>query len=124
MKQVFFNKMTSKMKILLVGEFGSGKTRAYNRLLDKPKVKDYEPTKGAQVGIYTNAKGTEIQVWDIAGNDTYPGLRDGYFIGADVCFVFGRDMSWIRDLERTVPNAKIYIYSKFDDFKQTIESLG
>lgn len=116
--------MTTKMKILLVGTFGSGKTRAHNKLLHKPKALAYEPTKGAQVGIYTNAKGTEIQVWDIAGNEAYPGLRDGYFIGADICFVFGSDMSWIRDLERTVPDAKIYIYRGFDDFKQTIESLS
>jgi len=116
--------MTTKMKILLVGEFRSGKTRAFNRLLGKPISKDYEPTKGAEVGFYKNAKGTEVNVWDIAGNDTYPGLRDGYFIGADICFVFGRDVSWIRDLERTVPDAKIYIYRGFGDFKQTIESLS
>lgn len=112
------------MKVLLVGTFGSGKTRAFNKLLLKPKVKGYEPTKGAQVGIYKNAKGTEIQIWDIAGNAEYQGLRDGYFIGADMCFVFGSDLTWIRDLERTVPDAKIYIYRGFDDFKQTIENLS
>lgn len=108
------------MKVLLVGTFRSGKTRAFNKLLGLPKAVDYEPTKGASVGVYKN----NTEIWEVAGNPEYQGLRDGYFIGADICFVFGNDLSWIRDLARTVPDAKVYLYRGFDDFKKKIDELS
>jgi GTPase SAR1 family protein len=107
------------MKVLLVGEFGSGKTRAFNKLLGLPKAEKYTPTNGANVAVYKN----NTEIWEVAGHPDYQGLRDGYFIGADICFIFGKDLSWIRDLARTVPDAKIYLYSGFDDFKAKIDSL-
>jgi GTPase SAR1 family protein len=108
------------MKVLLVGEFRSGKTQVFNKLLGLEKVKKYVPTKGANVGLYKNS----TEIWDIAGHPDYQGLRDGYFIGADICFVFGDDLSWVRDLARTVPDAKIYLYNGFYDFKTKIDSLS
>jgi GTP-binding nuclear protein Ran len=111
------------MKVVLVGEFRSGKTRAFNRLLKIVAINSYEPTRGANVGQYKNANGTVIDVWDIAGNEKYPGLREGYFIGANVCFVFGSEPTWIRDFIRTVPDASIYLYTSFGDFKLLMDKL-
>jgi GTPase SAR1 family protein len=112
------------MKVILVGIFKSGKTRTLNRLLGLETNKSYIPTNGAMVEQYKNAKGTTIDVWDIAGNEAYPGLRDGYFIGANICFVFGNELSWVRDLKRTVPDVTVYYYKTFSDFKQKLDHLG
>ena len=48
------------MKVLLVGKPRSGKTKAVEKLFNKPENPNYEPTKGADVYNYKNAKDKDI----------------------------------------------------------------
>lgn len=111
------------MKVILVGTEQTGKTYAFKRLFGE-KAKGYIPTVGAETGIYKNKTDIEFEVWDIAGNNKYPGLRDGYFIGADVCFFFGDDREWFRDVQRIVPTATIYQFNGYRDMKKKLDELS
>lgn len=102
------NLKKNKKKVILVGDGETGKTSFMNYLLGNDIPEEYEPTRGAVKYTIKN-----IDFWDIAGQEKYGGLRDGYFIGADLCLMFydgdrrsviNASTKWYRDVIRVREN--------------------
>jgi GTP-binding nuclear protein Ran len=79
-----------RIKLLLAGPGGVGKTTYVNRLRTGEFNKRYEPTLGAEVNplpMSTNQGHTVFSVWETAGQERYSGLNAGYAIGASAILV-------------------------------------
>lgn len=111
------------MKVLLVGKPRSGKTKAVEKLFNKPENPNYEPTKGADVYNYKNAKDKDIYIWDTAGNPNYAGLDDAYYIGAHICINFSNNRGFEDKVRRIVPDVKVYNYNKIKNLKEFLNKI-
>lgn len=108
-------------KVVLVGDGGVGKTTFIKRHLTGEFEPKYLATLGVEVhplGFNTTNGKIEFNVWDTAGQEKFGGLRDGYYINADACIVFGDVTSrvtfenmkqWVTDVKRVRPNC-IFVY--------------
>jgi len=117
--------MATPLKIVFVGEGCSGKTHAVDRLMGKSMNgrKPYVPTHGATVHHITNANGTMLDIWDCGG--THCGLRDAYFIDADICVIFGPNQyEWMRDVKRIAGSIIFYPYDTFLGLRNFIGSIN
>lgn len=117
--------MTTPLKIVFVGDGCSGKTMAVNRLMHRGMNgrKPYKPTYGAEVHHYTNTNGTMLDIWDCGG--THYGLRDAYFIDADICVVFGPNQyEWMRDVKRIAGEIIFYPYDTVAGLRRFIDSIN
>jgi GTPase SAR1 family protein len=115
------------IKVVFVGNAKTGKSRAVSRLLGsfKGAMTPYAPTYGAEVFHYTNAHGSHFDIWDCAGNKECGGLRDGYFVGADICVVFGHNQyEWVRDVQRVSENVITYVFNTNAQLKLMLESIA
>jgi GTPase SAR1 family protein len=115
------------IKVVFVGDAKTGKSRAASRLLGSCKgaMTPYAPTYGAVVHHYTNTYGSDFDIWDCAGNNEYRGLRDGYFVGADICVVFGHNQyEWVRDVQRVSEDVIIYVFNNNAQLKLMLESIA
>jgi len=111
------------MKVLFIGNTRTGKTNTVNRLKGLKNV-PHRSTVGAEVYTYTNANGTEVSIWDCAGKEENLGLRDGYFIGADLAVVFGEDIGdWYRDASRTSDKIQVILNPGFIGLRRLLNSL-
>ena len=83
------NKMetvVNHFKILLVGDSGVGKTTFINRHVTGEFTKKYEPTLGVEVNnlrFHTSDGDIIFEVWDIAGQNKFSGMRKSHYSGAD-----------------------------------------
>jgi len=98
---------TFKFKVLLVGDAASGKTTAVNRQLTGSNgQKTYFPTIGTQVypmSITIGDKNIVLDVWDLAGQQQFACLGEGYYIGADAIVVVSNQPNyWIGCVEQVV----------------------
>ena len=73
----------TKEKVVFVGKGGVGKTTTVKRLMKLPFEESYVATLGAQVYPVKQSN-----IWDIAGQEKFGGLRDGYFVKAKKFFLF------------------------------------
>lgn len=73
-------------KIALVGDGGVGKTTFMQRNIVGGFTERYNPTIGVEVSSITfNTSDTStitFDVWDLAGEEQFSGLRDGYTFGS------------------------------------------
>ena len=126
--ELTINKMSNNsIKIVFVGDAKTGKSRAVSRLLGSMKgaMTPYIPTYGAEVVHYTNGHGTHFDIWDCAGDREKSGLRDGYFVGADICVVFGHNQKdWVRDVQRVSENVITYVFSTNAQLRLMLESIA
>jgi GTP-binding nuclear protein Ran len=111
------------MKVLFIGNTRTGKTNTVNRLKGLKNV-PHRPTVGADVYTYINKNGTEVSIWDCAGKEELTGLRDGYFIGADVAVIFGEDITdWYRDVSRASDKMQVILNPGFVSLRRLLNSL-
>jgi 2'-deoxynucleoside 5'-phosphate N-hydrolase len=104
-------------KVVVVGDGGVGKSQLLRQYahVGEFDVK-YIPTLGVEVrpvNVPTTADRTfTLNMWDIAGQEKFAGLRDGYYIGGHagiICIDLSQQkfpssyVSWRRDLFRTLP---------------------
>lgn len=105
-------------KVVLLGNSQSGKTKALKELLGTSTANNvYKPTLGvaphtARIG------GKQYSIWDTAGQDRYGGLRDGYYVQADIVVIFTggnpnlsthkTPVQWGIDAKRVSPNASFW----------------
>ena len=90
------------MKVLIVGEEGSGKTTFLTRLRTDQFNQTHIPTLGVEVHQVMYNPSTMLQMWDLAGRDGFYGQTDvieGYYANADVCLIFV-------DLSKDMTNAR------------------
>jgi GTP-binding nuclear protein Ran len=117
-----------RLKVVLVGDIGVGKSTYVKRLVTGEFEFKYIPTVGSEVHpldwvvkyaeeVETKKGKLVIDVWDTAGNEEMGGLTEAYYKGADGCicmFDVTNKMSfenldgWIEKFRR-VSNAPIYI---------------
>ncbi|MFX0173399.1 MAG: Rab family GTPase [Candidatus Hodarchaeota archaeon] len=73
------------LKIVLIGDGGVGKTAIREQYLGKGFQKQYIITIGADFAMReNNVNGTDIkyQIWDLAGQERFDGVREVYYKGA------------------------------------------
>jgi len=74
-----------RYKIVMVGDGGVGKSAFIKRHRTGEFEKKYIATMGVEVNplpFSTNEGDVVLNIWDVAGQDKFSGLRDGYYIGA------------------------------------------
>jgi GTP-binding nuclear protein Ran len=72
-------------KIILDGAAGVGKTAFINRHKYETFKKTYSPTQGVNVTVLTFSTSIgqiTFKVWDLAGDERYRGLGEGYYVDA------------------------------------------
>jgi GTP-binding nuclear protein Ran len=123
------------VKLLLVGDGGTGKTTFVNRHKTGEFVKNYVATVGAVVhplSFETSYGQILFNVWDTAGQEKFGVLRDGYYIMGQ-CAIIMFDVTerityknvpqWYRDLTRACENIPIVLCgNKVDEKKRQVRA--
>lgn len=79
-----------RFKLIIAGDGNAGKTKFIHRYLTGGYNEKYIPTLGVDVHslLFGTSKGKiAFDVWDVAGENQYAGLGDGYFINANCAIV-------------------------------------
>ncbi|MFW9929785.1 MAG: GTP-binding protein [Candidatus Thorarchaeota archaeon] len=93
------------LKLLLIGDGGTGKTSLRERFLGKGFKSDYMMTIGADFAIYKFENGEyekpcKLQIWDLAGQSHFSGVRPAFYSGCHgLLYVY--DVTNIDSLEDT-----------------------
>ena len=106
----------NRFKLLLVGDGGVGKTALVRKLLTGEFEREYVPTIGGTVRpltFETTRGNVTFNVWDVAGQEKFGGLRAGYYIRSQ-CAIIMFDVTaritykhvpnWHRDVARVCDN--------------------
>lgn len=123
------------VKLLLVGDGGTGKTTFVNRHKTGEFIKKYVATVGAVVHplhFDTNYGPILFNVWDTAGQEKFGVLRDGYYIMGQ-CAIIMFDVTervtyknvptWFRDLTRACENIPIVLCgNKVDEKRRQVRA--
>ena len=74
------------LKIITIGDSGSGKTSLIHRFVNGQMIEDVTTTLGVEFSsknfVKEDGKQIRAQFWDTAGNDRYKSLTSSYFRGA------------------------------------------
>lgn len=101
-------------KVLLVGNFGVGKTSLIRRFVNNEFSEDYISTIGVRVStkqVEINGQPLKLLIWDVAGTNNDEKVPKAYFLGASAAmFVF--------DLSREET------YLKMNDYIENIRELS
>lgn len=109
-------------KIALVGDGGVGKTTFVKLLLTNTFETKYVPTLGVEPRQCNsnnyNGHQNRYDIWDVAGQEKFSGLKEGYYIGSDAAIVmfdlsnkksFENVPKWIKHLQITTKNIPILV---------------
>ena len=69
-------------KIVLVGDYGVGKTTSIHRFVENKFKANYVPTLGVQVtkkSLEINGNSIDLMIWDLAGQDRYAMVRQRFY---------------------------------------------
>ncbi|KDO23804.1 hypothetical protein SPRG_11234 [Saprolegnia parasitica CBS 223.65] len=126
---------TPEFKLLLVGDGGVGKSALIKRhLTGQFDTNDDVATLGVAVHpllFDTNFGEMKFNCWDIAGQERFGGLRDGYYVGAQ-CAIIMFDVTsrisyknvpcWHRDIVRVCEDIPIVLCgSKIDAMTRNVQ---
>lgn len=79
-------------KVLLVGNFGVGKTSLIRRFVENEFSEDYISTIGVRISkklVTYKSQEVKLLIWDVAGTDGNEKIPKAYFLGAHAAmFVF------------------------------------
>mmetsp|Transcript_46271 Transcript_46271/g.70790 ORF Transcript_46271/g.70790 Transcript_46271/m.70790 type:complete len:214 (+) Transcript_46271:42-683(+) len=81
---------TPTFKVALLGDGGVGKTSLLKRHITGEFEITYTPTVGVEIRpltFATNYGQIRFNIWDIAGQDKFGGLREGYLIQAQAAII-------------------------------------
>lgn len=119
--------MEVSYKIVLLGDGGVGKSTWIRKWISGEFEKKYIATLGVEVHplrFKTNHGYIKLDFWDVAGQEKFGGLCDGYYISADAAIVFcdvnnkltlENVSKWMIDFKRTCPEKPIMmVINKFD----------
>jgi len=81
--------MVSK-KVLLVGNFGVGKTSLIRRFVNNEFSEDYISTIGVRVStkeMNVNNQSLKLLIWDVAGTNNDEKVPKAYYLGASAAMI-------------------------------------
>ena len=85
--------MVYRIKVIVIGEAGVGKTSLVKRFVSGHFTRDYRTSIGANLFIkelkLNSDKIVSIQIWDIAGQERWKKMRHLYYRGAHGALVVG-----------------------------------
>jgi len=73
-------------KIILVGDYGVGKSTSIHRFVENKFKANYVPTLGVQVtkkSIMVNGHNIDLMIWDLAGQDRYAMVRQRFYANTE-----------------------------------------
>ena len=121
--------MNYRIKIIIIGEPGVGKTSLVKKFISGHFSQDYRASIGTNLYVkefrLDSAHIVTIQIWDIAGQEKWIKMRHLYYRGAHGALIVGdytRDNTfkqlrefWIQDLNKYCKNIpKILVVNKVD----------
>uniref|UniRef100_A0A5S6QZP6 Ras-related protein Rab-28 n=1 Tax=Trichuris muris TaxID=70415 RepID=A0A5S6QZP6_TRIMR len=84
------------LKVILLGESGSGKTALCLRFIQDQFFSTYQPTMGVEFYAKTlrlnNQISVSLQIWDVGGQQFESSMLDKYVLGSDV-IIFAYDVT-------------------------------
>ncbi len=85
--------MVYRIKVIIIGEAGVGKTSLVKRFVSGHFTKDYRTSIGANLFIkelnISSDYNVSIQIWDIAGQERWKKMRHLYYRGAHGALIVG-----------------------------------
>lgn len=78
----------SLMKIIILGDTGTGKTSLMHRFVKNKYTRHYKATIGADFsskGISIGDRMVNLQIWDTAGQERFQSLGVAFYRGSDAC---------------------------------------
>jgi len=113
------NSQLQEKKLILVGDGGVGKSTFVQRMLKQAFNPRYVATLGVEVyPIVDYKRKIQYNIWDTAGQEKFGGLRDGYYLDADLAIIM-YDMTskltsrsierWELDVRKMCPDIPIII---------------
>ena len=121
--------MNFRIKTIIIGEPGVGKTSLVKKFISGHFSQDYRASIGTNLYVkeyrLNSAHNVTIQIWDIAGQEKWIKMRHLYYKGAHGALVVGdytRENTfkqlrefWIKDLNKYCKNIpKILVVNKVD----------
>jgi Ras-related protein Rab-5C len=110
------------LKIVLVGDSGSGKSCLLTKFIQEEFIAETQPTAGAFVANkmieLEDERQFDLSIWDTAGDDRYKSLIPTFTRGANVALVifdvtridsYERAKLWVDDLKRRMPTSGMMI---------------
>ena len=76
------------LKIIIVGDSGTGKTSLMQQFVNKKFTNQYKATIGADFltkEVMIDDKLVTMQIWDTAGQERFQSLGMAFYRGADAC---------------------------------------
>ncbi|KAJ8043421.1 GTP-binding nuclear protein Ran [Holothuria leucospilota] len=118
-----------QIRLVLVGDGGTGKTTFVKRHKTGEFEKKYVATLGVEVHplvFFTSRGPIRFNVWDTAGQEKFGGLRDGYYIQGQCAIIlfdvtsrvtYKNVPNWHKDLVRVCENIPIVLCGNKVDVK-------
>lgn len=127
--RIFFIIMVYRIKVIIIGDAGVGKTSLVKKFVSGRFTSDYRVSIGANLFvkdlILESDKDVSIQIWDIAGQEKWVKMRHLYYRGAHGALIVGDHTRintfeqlkefWILDLKKFCGDIpKILVVNKMD----------
>ncbi|MHA1786035.1 MAG: Rab family GTPase [Candidatus Helarchaeota archaeon] len=120
-----------KFKVVLIGDYGTGKTSLLRRFVENKFEKDYLSTLGVNVlnkeYVTPNGNIIELLLWDVAGQEVFKHARAKFYQGAQGIVVvydvtrpntFQNLGKWLEELKDFSITSKILVGNKIDLVKE------
>jgi small GTP-binding protein len=121
------------LKILIIGDSGTGKTSLSSRFYDRSFTDFYSSTIGIDFRVKTvkvDGETIKLQIWDTSGNDRFKFITSVYYKNADGFIIlydvydqqsFANVSKWMDQIYKFL---KIQHHTSFDSFKKNIILVG
>ena len=119
-----------KLKVVVVGDSGVGKTNLIKRFASDTFNYDSKATVGVEFiskSYIINKKVFKIEIWDTAGQERYKAITSAYYKGAKGCLIvydttsqltFNNIDKWMSEIrEKALTNIKVMIVGNKIDLK-------
>ena len=119
-----------KLKVVVVGDSGVGKTNLIKRFTSDTFSYDSKATVGVEFiskSYVINKKVFKIEIWDTAGQERYKAITSAYYKGAKGCLIvydttsqttFNNIDKWMSEIrEKALTNIKVMIIGNKIDLK-------
>ena len=114
-------KESLKLKIVIIGDAGVGKTSMIQQFVNRKFDKRYEETIGVEFQVKTfkiNDTITKIEIWDTAGSERFASITKNYYRGAQGVLIvydvtnkssFDKVESWYNEIKNCTNQDEIDI---------------